>query len=118
MGASLTAIPQAQATDNVNITFTATGYSNYSGAVITVGMTTYSTWNLPVTLSLQPGDTYTVTTVESITSWSTIEYAFSTWTNGNGLTTNTGTFTVPNEAMTVTANYAQSTVQVQFRYSA
>jgi hypothetical protein len=111
------AIPQAQAQLNVNITFAASGYTNYSGAVLTIGTSTYYTWNLPVTLSLQPGATYAVTAVESITSWSSVEYAFSSWTNGNGLTTNTGTFTVPDEATTVTANYAQSTVQVQFRYS-
>jgi hypothetical protein len=111
------AIPRTQASESVNITFTATGYSNYSGAVIIVGPHTYCTWNMSVPLSLQPGDIYAVTAVDTITSWGSVVYSFSSWTNGNGLTTNTGTFTVPNEATTVTANYAQSTVQVEFRYA-
>jgi hypothetical protein len=117
MGALLTAIPQAQAQSNVNITFAASGYTNYSGEVFTIGTNTYSTWNLPVTLSLTPGTTYTVTAVESISSWSSVDYAFSSWENGNGLTTNTGTFTVPDQATTVTAYYVSTTVQVEFRYS-
>jgi hypothetical protein len=110
-------LPQAAATPKVNITFTASGYSSYSGAVLTIGGTTYYTWNLPVTLSLKPDDTYTVTAVSSITGWDTNTYAFSSWTNGNGLITNTGTYTVPSAATTVTANYAKSTHTVTFRAS-
>jgi uncharacterized repeat protein (TIGR02543 family) len=110
-------LPQAAAAPKVNVTFTASGYSSYSGEVLTVGSTTYNTWNLPVTLSLKPGDTYTVTAVPSITGWDSKTYAFSSWTNGNGLTTNTGTFTVPSTATTVTANYAKTTQTVTFSAS-
>jgi hypothetical protein len=110
-------LPQAAAAAKVNITFTASGYSSVSGAVLTVGTTTYYSYNLPVTLSLKPGDTYTVTAVSSITGYDSNVYTFGSWTNGNGLTTNTGTFTVPNTATTVTANYAKSTYTAKFATS-
>lgn len=112
-----TGIPQAGADTPVNITFTASGYINYSGAVLTVADTTYYTWNLPVTLSLNPGSTVTVNAVASITGWDTKVYSFSSWTNGDGLTTNSGTFTVPSAATTVTANYVKSTYTATFATS-
>jgi uncharacterized repeat protein (TIGR02543 family) len=110
-------LPPASATPKVDITFTASGYSSVSGAVLTVGDTTYYSYNLPVTLSLKPGDTYTVTAVSSITGYDSNVYTFGSWTNGNGLTTTTGTFTVPNAATTVTANYAKSTYTARFSTS-
>jgi hypothetical protein len=116
------ALPSTQATQSwVNITFTASGYSNYSGAVLTISntstTTTYSTWNLPVTLSMKVGNTYTVTTSSSITGWDSVVYSFSSWTNGNGLVTNSGTFTVPSSSTTVTATYAKSTYTAKFATS-
>ena len=114
-----TAIPQAQAT-TTKVTFTASGYSNCSGTVLTIDGQAYSASNLPkIFNNWKAGETHTVVAESSVSSYETPPkgYAFSGWTNGNGLTTASGTFTVPSSDVTVTANYVRSTVQVQFRYS-
>ena len=114
-----TAIPQAQAT-TTKVTFAASGYSNCSGTVLTIDGQAYSASNLPKVFSnWKAGETHTVVAESSVSSYETPPkgYAFSGWTNGNGLTTASGTFTVPSSDVTVTANYVRSTVQVQFRYS-
>jgi hypothetical protein len=115
--AVLTELPQTAAAPKVDITFKVNGYSNYSGALLTIDGTTYYTWNFPVTLKLKPDDTYTVTAVPLITGWDLKNYSFVSWTNGNGLITNTGTFTIPSDATNVTANYAQSTYTATFATS-
>ena len=111
---------QATATQKVTITFTATGYGTYSGDLITISGNsqtyTYST-GTPQVLSLKPGDTYTVSAATPKTGSDENIYAFSGWTNGNGLVTASGTFTVPSCDTTVIANYAKSTAAVSFRTS-
>ena len=110
----LTGFPQATAQTKVNVTFTATGYSYYSGTILVINGVSYSPSNLPVTLSLTFKDTVTVTAVSPVTGWDSNVYTFSSWTNGDALTSNSGTYTVPNKNTVVTANYIKSTYTAKF----
>lgn len=101
------------ASASVQIEFTSTDVSTYSGTILTIDGTGYNYWNLP-TFIWTPGSTHTVAASTPITGWDETEYRFSSWTNGNGLVSASGTFTVPNEDTTVTANYASGTVEITF----
>jgi hypothetical protein len=110
----LTELPQPVAAKDVKITFQATGYSKYSGVLFTIdGTDYYGKQNF----QWEPGSTHTVTAVSPITSWDSNVYSFVSWTNGDGLTTNTGTYTVPSTATTVTANYEKTTHTARFSTS-
>lgn len=65
------------------------------------------------------GSTHSVQALSPVTNFDTPPkgYSFSSWTNGDGLVTASGTFTMPNHDVTVTANYFQSTVHVTFTQS-
>jgi uncharacterized repeat protein (TIGR02543 family) len=120
-------LPQASATatSKVNITFTATGYGTCSGDLITITEIpktgtpqTYTyTAGSPKVLSLKSGDAYTVSAATPKTGSDGNIYAFNSWTNGDGLSGASGTFTVPTCDTVVTANYAKSTAEVCFRTS-
>lgn len=92
----------------VKVSFSTQGLSNLNAdTVLTVDGTSYDVWNVPyINLQWDIGSTHTVTAANSIKGWDEVTHTFSSWTNGNGLTTNTGTFTTPNADVVVTANYA------------
>jgi Listeria-Bacteroides repeat domain (List_Bact_rpt). len=106
------ATPEAAATSKVTVTFAVNGITNYSSSVIIIDGTTYPVSDLSWrTFSWDAGTTHTVTAYSSIrnTDSPSKNYTFSSWTNGNGLTANSGTFTVPGSDVTVTANYVLAT---------
>ncbi|MCW4019484.1 MAG: hypothetical protein NWF00_12545 [Candidatus Bathyarchaeota archaeon] len=102
-----------QADPDVNVTFAVNGVSNYSGTLITVDGVQYDLWNMP-TFQWAPGSTHTVSASTPVTGWDSTVYRFSSWTNGNGLTDASGTFTTPSSDVTVTANYVLASVTVTF----
>jgi hypothetical protein len=105
--------PQAQATGQVTIRFTATGFSNYNSYIMTINGTAWTLSDLSgwKTFSAYPGDTFVVSAYPKITNyaWPARNYTFTSWTNGNGLVEASGVFTVPNSGVTVTANYQLAT---------
>jgi hypothetical protein len=105
----LTGLPQAAAQTKVTVTFTANGFSSYTGLIFTLNGVDYNTWDLPVTLSLNSKDTISITAVPSVTGLGSNIYAFKSWTNGDGLITNTGSFSVPDQNTVVRANYEKTT---------
>jgi hypothetical protein len=109
-------VPQTEAASKrVSITFTTSGYSTCTSNVIyTIDGANYYDSNLPLTFSWKVGGTHTVKAASSLTGSDSAIYTFIGWTNGNGLTTASGTFTVPSSGTSVTAKYAKSTVRVTF----
>jgi uncharacterized repeat protein (TIGR02543 family) len=105
-----------QATGNVAINFTAAGYTRYDQQFYVIDGTTYGYWDTP-TFHWEPGTTHTVAAVTPITNWDGAKYIFGSWTNGNGLTTASGTFTTPSSDTTVTLNYVQATYAAHFAVS-
>ena len=111
-------IPQAQATSTVKVSFATNGLNAYNGLVLTIDGVGYDYWTLTwQSFQWTPGSTHTVVASTPLTGWDTKVYRFSSWTNGNGLTGASGTFTVPASGTTVTANYAISSVRVNFATS-
>jgi flagellin-like protein len=76
-------------------------------------------WVDYLTFNWVSGDTHTIEALSPAYTWDTPSkgFVFYNWTNGNGLVDASGTFTVPDESVTVTANYVQSTVYVSFATS-
>lgn len=100
--------------------FAATGLSNFNGQLLVIDGQTYQYTDLnSKTFLWIAGSKHSVQAVSPVTNYDTPAkgYAFSSWTNGNGLVTASGTFTMPNGAVMVTANYVQATVQVTFAQS-
>jgi hypothetical protein len=89
------------------ITFAQSGLgSDVAGGtnVFTIIGTSYTKSQLPYGFTWTTGDTHSVTAITPITG-STYTYDWSSWTNGDGLSTNSGTYTVPGSNTTVTATY-------------
>lgn len=91
----------------VSITFGFTGLETFWGDTLTIDGATYTRGNLPKTFTWEPGTEHAVTALTPLTAWDAT-YRFTGWTNGNGLTAITGTFTTPDTDTTVTANYIVS----------
>ncbi|MCW4025073.1 MAG: hypothetical protein NWF01_08575 [Candidatus Bathyarchaeota archaeon] len=108
---------QAQAAPKSKVTFAVSGLTNYDDLVFTIDGNTYTYWDIPTTFNWDKGSTHQVTVATPVTGWDGIGHRFSSWTNGNGLVTESGTLTVPDSDVTVTANYVQNTVHVYFRTS-
>lgn len=91
----------------VKVSFVTNGLSNLgTDAVLTIDGTGYSVFDVAnINVQWSIGSTHTITAVNSVKGWDNVNHAFSSWTNGNGLTTNSGTFTTPNTDVVVTANY-------------
>lgn len=101
--------PSTASSAQVSITFATSGYSTTTTSVIfTIDGTNYTGSSLPKTFNWKTGDTHTVKVVASFTGADLKTYTFSSWTNGNGLTTTSGTYTVPSSSTTVKANFAQA----------
>jgi hypothetical protein len=89
---------------SVDVQFAVSGITNYDYDVIIVDGTGYNIWNLP-TMTWAIGSTHTVEAPTPIVGWDSVTRVFQNWTNGNGLTTASGTLTAPASDVTVTANY-------------
>lgn len=104
--------PEAAAAKPVTVKFAVNGLTGYTSSIITIDGTTCSVSDLGwKTFNWKEGETHTVTAYTSIrnTDYPSKNYTFNSWTNGNGLTANSGTFTVPGSDVTVTANYVLAT---------
>jgi uncharacterized repeat protein (TIGR02543 family) len=103
-----------QSTVHVSFTHSGLNHINSGITVLTIDDVTYDYWEVQNTnFQWVIGSTHTVTAASSLSSWETppTQYSFVSWTNGNGLTSTSGTFTTPStpEAdVVVTANYAES----------
>ena len=107
-------VTQVQADPKVNIKFAVSGLQNFSGGIVlTIDGTDYDYYNLP-TFQWKPQSTYTVVATTLLTGWDQTVYKFSSWTNGDGLTGASGTYTTPGSDTTVTANYVKASVKVTF----
>jgi hypothetical protein len=103
--------------ETVTIKFAISGASTVNGGetVITIDGVSYAYSDLNWrSWKWQAWTTHTISTVASITGYDSNIFNFSTWTNGNDLTEAEGTFTTPEEDVTVTANYALTTFRVSF----
>jgi hypothetical protein len=101
--------PSAASSAQVSITFKTSGYSTTTTSVIfTIDGTNFTGSSLPKTFNWKTGDTHTVKVTSSFTGADLKTYTFNSWTNGNGLTGTSGTYTVPSTSTTVTANFAQA----------
>ncbi|MCW4005463.1 MAG: hypothetical protein NWF04_02530 [Candidatus Bathyarchaeota archaeon] len=103
----------------VEVNFAASGLDTFPGGVVlTVDGLGYNYHDLPSTHFIwEKGSTHTIAASTPLTGWDEAIYTFAGWTNGNGLTGATGTFTVPNEDTTVTVHYEVATVQIDFATS-
>ncbi|MCW4009488.1 MAG: hypothetical protein NWF05_02570 [Candidatus Bathyarchaeota archaeon] len=101
---------------SVTVTFATSGISNVNDDILTIDGTGYNYWSIP-SFKWEKSSTHTVTAETPLTGWDTKVYGFVDWTNGNGLTGASGTFTTPETDTTVTANYAIGTVDIQFTTS-
>lgn len=111
------AITANYGSDTHIVTFSVKGLTYYSSNIMRIDgtMYTYSTLESK-TFAWEAGQIHTVEALTSIqnTEWPKKGYNFSSWTNGNGLTTESGKFIMPSSDVNVVANYVQSTVKVTF----
>ena len=101
--------------DSVSILFTQSGLgSDVTGGtnVFNIDSVNYTKSQLPYTFTWNFGDTHAVIAISPIAGVTTGEYQFSSWTNGDGLSGATGTYTVPISGVTVTANYLVHTLGI------
>ncbi len=101
-------------------TFAIAGTTSYTSNILKIDDTTYTVSQLNShTFAWDAGTTHTVEAIQTVknTDSPAKYYNFSSWTNGNGLTDLTGTFTMPSTDVTVTATYAHSSAHVSFATS-
>jgi hypothetical protein len=100
------------AQSTVQVTFATTGLSNLnSDTILTIDGAPYNYWDvINSKFQWMKGSTHAITAVSSITGWDNVKHDFSNWTNGNGLTTNSGTFTTPTRTLLLLL-----TMQLQLR---
>jgi YVTN family beta-propeller protein len=106
-GASVSVISDS---DAPTIKFMISGMdADTSGSIVNIGGTdyTYAQLSAGVTItSWTEGSTHAITATSPVgVSGGTKQYVFSSWTNGNGLTSASGTFTTPSSDTTVTLTY-------------
>jgi len=90
--------------------------SDASGTILTVDGTTYSYAQFPVALDWLETSTHTVAATTPISAGTGKQYVWTSWTNGDGLSGSSGTYTTPSGASTVTVNY-KTQYQVSFTSS-
>lgn len=92
----------------VNITWALSGVgADASGTILTIDSTNYVYADFPKVLSLEVGSTHSVAASNPDAGGGTVgeRYSWSSWTNGDGLSGPSSTYTVPSSNTTVTANY-------------
>jgi uncharacterized repeat protein (TIGR02543 family) len=102
---SVTHTPPSFAAD-VNITFDFSGISSdASGTIITINTVDYAYTDLPLSPFVwATGSTHTVD-VPVVSAGTGKQYVWSSWTNGDGLSGSSGTYTTPGSDASVTVNY-------------
>jgi len=101
-----TTLPTSQVGSGIPITFLQTGVgTGTTGTVLTLNGAAYTLTQFPIGLLGNSGDPQTVAASTPLSAASGEQYAFSSWTNGDGLSGASGTYTTPGAAITVTANY-------------
>jgi hypothetical protein len=101
----------------VTTTFALDGVSNEgSGAILTIDSTGYSYSDFPKAFDWSPSSTHNVTATTPVSGGTGKQYVFSLWTNGDGLTGASGTYTTPASPTTVRATYTAQ-YQVSFTSS-
>lgn len=114
LGASATGFTSASksvsvTSANPTITFVTSGMTtDASGTVLTVDTVPYTQSQILAGLSFTwaPGTTHAIIANTPVdVSGGKKQYTFANWTNGNGLTASSDTFTTPSTNTTVTANY-------------
>jgi len=92
--------------NTVTIIFQLSGVgSDASGTIITIDGTGYSYSHLPKSFTWTVGSTHSVSATITVPTGSGKRYFWTGWTNGDGLSGPSGTYTVPSSSQTVTANY-------------
>ena len=93
---------------SVSITFAANGLGSdtVSAPVLIIDGTSYTYSQLSsLSFNWAPASTHAVTVLTHVTAGTEKRYDFTGWTNGDGLTSGTSTYTVPSTDATVTVNY-------------
>jgi len=91
----------------VTITWALSGVSNdATGTIIAIDGTNYVYADFPKEFSWTIGSTKSVTATDPVPAGTGKQYDWTQWTNGDGLSGASGTYTVPGSAITVTAVYA------------
>jgi len=91
----------------VTITFALSGVSNdATGTIIAIDGTNYVYADFPKSFNWAIGSTKSVAATDPVSAGTGKQYDWTQWTNGDGLSTASGTYTVPGSAITVTAVYA------------
>ncbi|MGB9023173.1 MAG: hypothetical protein WCC94_07040 [Candidatus Bathyarchaeia archaeon] len=91
----------------VTITFALSGVSNdATGTIIAIDGTNYVYADFPKAFSWTIGSTKSVAATDPVSAGAGKQYDWTQWTNGDGLSGASGTYTVPSSAITVTAVYA------------
>jgi hypothetical protein len=101
-----------------SINFAVDGLSNFNDLVLRIDGTTYKRSDLSsTTFRWDAGTQHSVQALTPVKNSDTPQktFVFSSWTNGNGLVTASGTFTTPTNDVTVTANYVIATHIVNFQ---
>jgi hypothetical protein len=94
-------------TAQVTITWALSGVSNdATGTIIAIDGTNYVYADFPKAFSWVPGSTKSVAATDPVSAGTGKQYDWTQWTNGDGLSGASGTYTVPGSAITVTAVYA------------
>lgn len=89
------------------ITFALSGVgSDASGTILTIDSTGYTYADFPKDFSWGEGSTHSVAATTPASTGSSKQYVWSSWTNGDGLSGASGTYTTPSSDTTVTATYA------------
>jgi flagellin-like protein len=111
-----TATPTVTPGIPVTIRFAASGLVNFAGGtIVTIDGGAVDYWDLSwKTFNWVSGETHTVTASTPLEGYDHQIFRFSSWTNGNGLTEASGTFTVPAQDTTVTVNYVKTSVTITF----
>jgi hypothetical protein len=105
------AVTENYVQSSVHVAFATNGLNNVNSGVtiLSVDGANYDIYNVPnINNALQWNitSTHTVAAAQTVTAWDGTKYAFTGWTNGNGLTANSGILTTPASDVVVTANYA------------
>jgi len=100
-------VASIRAISTATITFQVSGASSdASGTLLTIDGTAYSYGQFPVQFAAWTiASTHTVAASDPVSAGSGKRYAWTSWTNGDGLSAASGTYTVPPSSQTVTANY-------------
>jgi hypothetical protein len=106
--------------NTVHVQFEESGITNLDAGqtVLTIDGAPYDFWGVSQTdFQWNIGSTHTVAASTPIVGWDNAVNRFSSWTNGNGLTAATGTYTTPSSDAVITVNYGVTSVNVHFATS-